>query len=157
MSERREEQGFTLIELLVVVAIIGIIATVAVGALRSQFDKAAIAAVTADLRSFQTGFMAYASDTGGMPPDTHLNANFNLPAGMEEYVPVYKWSQQTPLGGNYNWEGPDNYTYAGISWFQPSALPSTFAELDSKFDDGDLSTGNFRLTANGRYTYIIQE
>ena len=47
--------------------------------------------------------------------------------------------------------------YAGISWFQPTALPSTFALLDAKFDDGDLSSGKFRLTANGRYTYILDE
>lgn len=157
MRRRGDQAGFTLIELLIAVAIIGIIAAVAVGVLRAQVDKAKVAAVAADLSTFETGFIAYATDTGELPPDTHLNGNYNLPAGLEAYIPVHKWSQQTPLGGNYNWEGPDFYPYAGISWFQPTALPSTFAQLDAKFDDGDLGSGKFRLTGNGRYTYILDE
>jgi prepilin-type N-terminal cleavage/methylation domain-containing protein len=157
MKESRQEAGFTLIELLVVVAIIGIISSIMVALLRAQVDKAAVAAASADLKTFETGFVAFAMDTGDLPPDTHFNGNHNLPAGLEKYIPIYKWSQQTSLGGNYNWEGPDSYPYAGISWFQPTALPSTFALLDAKFDDGDLSSGKFRLTDNGRYTFILDE
>ena len=157
MRESTRSAGFTLIELLVVVAVIGIIATIAVGVLREQVEKAVVSAAAADLRTFETGFLSYATDEGVLPPDTHKNANYNLPAGMEVYMPVQKWSQPTPLGGNYNWEGPDYYPYAGISWFQPSASAATFALLDAKFDDGDLSSGKFRITANGRYTYILDE
>jgi len=146
-----------LIELLVVVAIIGIIASVAVGVLREQVEKAVVSAVSADLKTFETGFVSYATDNGDFPPDTHLNDNYNLPAGAEGYMPVQKWSQETPLGGNYNWEGPDYYPYAGISWFNPNAPASTFALLDKKFDDGDLTSGKFRITANGRYTFILDE
>ena len=72
-------------------------------------------------------------------------------------MPVRKWSAITPLGGNYNWGGPDYYPYAGISLFQPTAPASTFAVLDARFDDGDLTTGKFRITPNGRYTYILAE
>ena len=59
--------------------------------------------------------------------------------------------------GNYNWEGPDNYPYAGISLFSSNAPASTMAMLDETIDDGDLSQGRFRLTPNSRYTYIITE
>ena len=157
MKRTDRSQGFTLVELLVVVAIIGIIASTAVGLLRQQIEKATVSAVTADLKTFETAFVSYATDYDGFPPDTHLNGNYNLPNGVEDYMPVQKWSQVTPLGGNYNWEGPDHYPYAGISLYQPTAPPSTFALLDARFDDGDLSTGKFRLTSNGRFTYILDE
>ena len=157
MKPNARSVGFTLLELLVVVAIIGIIASIAVSVLREQVEKATISAAISELKTFETGFVSYATDSGDFPPDTHLNGNFNLPAGMEDYMPVRKWSQETSLGGNYNWEGPDNYPYAGISWFKPTAPASAFALLDRKFDDGDLSSGKFRLTPNGRYTYILDE
>ena len=61
-----------------------------------------------------------------------------------------------PLGGTYNWEGPNSYPYAGISIYQPNATDAQFAELDAMIDDGDTSTGEFRQTPNGRYTYIVE-
>ena len=151
--------GFTLLELLVVVGIVGVIAAIAVGVLSEQTEKAMVTAVAADLRTFETGFVSYASDMGDFPPDSHLDGAYHLPAGagVESYLPVQRWAAETPLGGNYNWEGPDHYPYAGVSLFQPSAPASTFALLDKTLDDGDLSQGKFRLGNNGRYTYIINE
>ena len=151
--------GFTLIELLVVVAIIGIITSIAVRQLREHFENALVTAVAADLKTFESGFLSYNTDHGVFPPDSHLDGDYHLPpgAGMEDYLPVQRWANRTPLGGNYNWEGPDNYAYAGISVFSPVASSSLFALLDEKLDDGDLSQGRLRLTPNGRHTYIIDE
>ena len=67
------------------------------------------------------------------------------------------WLDPTPLGGNYNWEGPDNYPYAGVAILGATADVGTMEILDAKLDDGDLATGSFRLTPNGRYTYIFDE
>ena len=64
---------------------------------------------------------------------------------------------ETPFGGNYNWEGPDYYPYAGIAFFASTAPASVMVMLDQKIDDGDLSQGRFRITPNNRYTYIIDE
>ena len=159
MKAPRDEDGFTLIELLVVVAIIGIIAAIAVAAYTDQIDKARVAAVASDLRTFETGFLSYQTDTGIYPADSHLDPPYHLPpgSGMERYLPPQRWSQISPLGGYYNWEGPDSYPYAGISLFEPSAEASVFAMLDDKIDDGNLAQGRFRITPNGRYTLIIDE
>ena len=158
---KREERsdGFTLIELLVVMAIIAILASIAVAVYREQIDKARVAAVAADLRTFESGFISYASDHGDFPQDSHLQPPYHLPpgAGMEPYLPVERWATTTPLGGNYNWEGPDNYPYAGISIFNASAPASIMAMLDDKLDDGNLAQGRFRFTPNSRYTLIIDE
>jgi type IV pilus assembly protein PilA len=156
---RKTEGGFTLIELLVVVLVIGIIASIAVTAYTRQIDKARVAAVAADLNTFHTGFLSFAADNDQFPPDSHLQAPYHLPngVGVENYLPVRRWADKTPLGGFYNWEGPDNYPYAGISLFETTAEPSILAMLDERIDDGDLSQGRFRITPNSRYTYILAE
>jgi prepilin-type N-terminal cleavage/methylation domain-containing protein len=156
---RVQAGGFTLIELLVVVAIIGIIAAVAVVVFTETIVKARVSSIAADLKAFETGFLTYASDHGHLPPDSHLEAPYHLPpgAGMEDYLSAYRWSRGTPLGGDYNWEGPDNYPYAGISLYGTPAPVSTLALLDEKIDDGNLGQGRFRITPNNRYTFIIAE
>jgi len=148
-------RGFTLVELLVVVAIIGILAVISIQLLGTQREKAKAAAVAGDLRSFESGFLSYAADHASLPPDHHLDGNYNLPAGVEVYLTVERWAIKTPFGGNYNWEGPDFYPYAGIAIFNPTAPASTFALLDNAIDDGNFATGKFRLMGNGRYTYVI--
>lgn len=162
MRERTRKgsaDGFTLVELLVVVAIIALIATIAVAILTSQVDRAKLTAVAADLRAFEVGFLTYSSDNGTLPPDSHMDPPHHLPEGLgvEDYINVKQWLSETRLGGNYNWEGPDTYPYAGISLFAANAAPSLFAQLDETIDDGDLSTGKFRITPNDRYTWVIDE
>ncbi len=136
---------------------IGIVIAIAVPTLQSQTEKAKISAVAADLKTFETGFVSYQSDNSTFPPDHHLSGPYHLPAGVEAYIPTARWVETTPLGGNYNWEGPNNYPYAGVSVFQPTASASTFALLDAVLDDGNVGTGRFRIGTNGRYTYIIDE
>ena len=153
------ERGFTLVELLVVVAIIALIAAIAVAIMHGQVDRAKLTAVATDLRAFEVGFLSYASDNGTLPPDSHLDPPYHLPEGLgvEDYLSVKQWVSETRLGGNYNWEGPDSYPYAGISLFDATAPASLFAKLDESIDDGNLSTGKFRITPNGRYTWVIDE
>ena len=116
MCKKLSESGFTLLELLVVLAIIGIIAAIAIPQYQDYKDKARVAATAHEIRSFVSGFVAYLAEHGDYPPDSHAT----LPAGMTKYISATIWAEETPIGGNYNWEGPDSYPYAGISIFDYS-------------------------------------
>ena len=65
----KREAGFTLIELLVVVAIIGILASVAVGNYRRSIVKAKEAALQQDLYTMRTLINQYFADKGKYPQD----------------------------------------------------------------------------------------
>lgn len=147
------DQGFTMLELLVVVAIIGVLANLAFASYRSFTERARAGRAASELRSFGTAFMAYNYTTGTYPPDSHNE----LPPGMEDFVSSSVFNRPTPLGGRYNWEGPDGYAYAGISISDSSASQSSFLALDKLLDDGDLNAGRFRVMSNGRPTLILEE
>lgn len=144
--------GFTLIELMIVIVIIGVLAAIAVPGYARMVRNAKCGRTAAELRSLSTAFVAYQAAHGELPPDSHLT----LPPGMEEFINPSVWSDGTPLGGTYNWEGPDNYGHAGLSIFGSSEEQESFEILDSLIDDGDLGTGRFLLLGN-RPTYIIFE
>ena len=148
-------KGFTLIELMIVIAIIGILSAIAIPNFIAYREKAKIASVATNLKNFEKGFMAYAIDEGEFPNDSHIVLP-DLPK-MENYISPEVWGKATPMGGTYNWEGPDNYPYAGIAIFEATAPEKDMRLLDSMLDDGDLTLGKFRQTPNGRYTYIIEE
>ncbi len=149
------ETGFTLLELLVVVAIIGVLATIAIPAYSGFRERASVVDLASNLKNFGTAFNSYLAEHGTYPNDSHII----LPpgAGMEKLISQDLWLAETPLGGHYNWEGPDNYPYAGIALLGVTASVAQVQSLDAILDNGDLATGKFRLTPNGRYTFILEE
>ena len=66
-SYRPDSRGFTLIEVLIVVALIGIIATIAIGAYRAALDRSKQRATMADMRTLARALEAYWIDVGALP------------------------------------------------------------------------------------------
>ncbi len=157
MPIRASTKGFTLVELMVVVAIIGVLTSIAIPNFIRFLERAKVTRTAAELVNIGKGFEMYAGENTqtleGYPVDSHLV----LPPGMDGYVDATLFTSPTPLGGNYNWEGPDNYPYAGIAIQNPNDGDRLMIMLDAKIDDGDLTTGRFRKTPNGRYTFMLWE
>ena len=148
------QQGFTLIELMIVVAIIGILAAVGMGVYRDFVLRSRLTETAAQLGQFARAFEAWQRVHGRYPNDSHV---ILPPDAVGLAIDPAVWSQTTLLGGNWNWEGPDGYSYAGISIFGATAPEHDAMQLDAIMDDGNLATGKFRKTSNGRYTFILDE
>jgi general secretion pathway protein G len=68
-GSRKRESGFTLLELLVVMTIIGILAAIAVPALRDSPQRAREATLREDLFTLRSVIDQYHGDKGNFPPD----------------------------------------------------------------------------------------
>jgi prepilin-type N-terminal cleavage/methylation domain-containing protein len=145
--------AFTLVELMIVVSIIGLLLAIAIPKYNNYKLNAKVARTAAEMRGLSAAFVAFKAGTGVYPIDSHLV----LPPGMEDFINPAIWANETPLGGHYNWEGPDFYPYAGLAILNPTAPPRAITTLDQMLDDGDLNTGRFRWGTGGRPTLIIEE
>jgi prepilin-type N-terminal cleavage/methylation domain-containing protein len=158
----RSAAAFTLIELMVAVTILSLLILVAVPAYQKIQRKARTAAIVNDLRVFAAAFQAHAHDSG-WPPETPAGV---VPAGMTgEELKADVWLRPTPIGGNFDWE--NNQLYYAVHYQAIIAITDTPAapmlvdleqllDIDRAIDDGDLSTGNFRLGFGNGVIFIIE-
>lgn len=147
--------GFTLIELMIVVAIIGLLAAIAMPTYSNFILRSKLTETALQLSAFTREFNISKQINGKYPNDVSVGAIPTDAPGL--VLDSTTWATPTLLGGNWNWEGPDNHSYAGISITGSSAEEEDFMQLDAIIDNGDLSSGNFRKTPNGRYTFILEE
>jgi type II secretory pathway pseudopilin PulG len=164
----RSTAGVGLVELMVVVTIISMIMLAVTPTYTRIQRKARAAAVVNNFRVFAAVFQAHAHETGSWPPTAAVGV---VPAGMTEAeLKSASWLQVTPMGGQFQWENnqvepggtsPGGRWTAAISINSSAASPILYdmdllEEIDREIDDGDLTTGSFRLNGDGGPIYILE-
>lgn len=110
---------------------------------------------------FSEAFNRYAREKGDFPPDQNGAGLF--PPNMDGYLSRAQWLRRTPLGGTYDWDNRDASNSTGVKFnavIRVNNCTWTTANLtmiDEWFDDGNLTTGNFRVTDAGATVLYISE
>lgn len=144
--------GFTVLEIMIVVGIIGLLAVIVVPSFMRARTRAQALRFITDLRVAAGAFQQHSLDEGVYPPAGEPGV---VPAGMEEYLRKMKWSENTPIGGQWVWDYRRFGVVAGISVYNPPRTEEEMVDLDERIDDGNLSTGTFRTRDSG-YIYILE-
>ena len=153
-------RGFTLVEIMIAVLIIGMLSMMVQASLRRVNLRAKSAAYQNDCRVFAEAFTRYAQETGGYPPD---GGPHFMPAVMVPYLNRSQWMRVTPLGGYYDWDNIDSSdawpdrVKAAIAVSGNTMTVAQLQQIDEWIDDGNIATGNFRVTRAGATVIFIIE
>ena len=155
-------RGFSLVEMGMVTLIIGVLASLAMPALKQAVLAARATSVTNDLRTFAGAFQAQAQQTGAYPPDVGIGI---MPPLMVGSLGKTAWLRTTPIGGRYHWEYNRSFSgtrYRAAIGLRTQAQNRVTADraqltaIDRKIDDGNLATGNFFLGIGNEPFFVIE-
>ena len=151
----RRNSAFTLIEIMIVVSIIALLAAIAVPAFMRARKRAQNAKFINALRIATGAIEQYAIEHSRYPVDANRGV---VPQGLANYLgKTSDWTGSTPIGGQWDWNFNVYGVTAAVCVVNPTAGTEQLQEIDSEYDDGDLTTGRFRNTASGRYVYVVEE
>lgn len=155
-SRRVSPSGFTLVEIMVVVVIIGLLASLAIPAFKRVQRSAQNARAINDFRIFAQAFEIYNSQNGGWPANASAGA---IPTGMSKNFKEDTWrAAATVIGGRWNWDLDRAEFKAGVSISGVTISNEQLLEIDTRLDDGNLTTGLFQKIADSpvRVSYILE-
>jgi prepilin-type N-terminal cleavage/methylation domain-containing protein len=155
--------GFTLVEIMVVVTIISLLAMLAIPTMQKIRRKARASAIANDFRVFATAFLTYSHENGAWPAESAAGIT---PTGMDPYLKGGSWPRISPMGGHYNWDNSQLHQggfrpHAAIAISATGDAPllidaDQLKEIDFAIDDGDLTTGNFRLGSGNAPLFVVE-
>ncbi len=147
------KRGFTLVEIMIVVAIIGLLASLAIPSMRNAGNETRSARFAREIKSAGHAFVQYAFDHSEYPGDKTPS---QMAEGMAEYLNGFPWSEDTVIGGQWDWDYKVFGIHAGVSVKSPKWGDEQMQKIDTKIDDGNLGSGQFRKRPGG-YIYILEE
>lgn len=156
-SRTHSRSGATLLELAVCVLIIGLI-TIASLDYRKQVSKAKVASVASTARAINDIAQYVYNTTGSWPADCERGV---CPPEMSTHLQGSLFSNETPMGGQWDWNGPDSDVPGGIGISlrfdaKKTVDQNMLADLDRLIDDNNLATGSCRqIIHNGTPVYLL--
>lgn len=151
----RRNSAFTLVEMMIVVAIIALLAALAMPAFMRARQQTQNAKFINALRIASGAIEQYAAEHQAYPADTNRSV---VPPGMDTYLDQsLNWTGTTPIGGQWDWDFNVFGIKAAVSVVNPTASDAQMLEIDTKFDDGNLSAGRFQQTQPERYSDIVEQ
>lgn len=148
---------------MVVITIISLLAAAAVPTIVKVKRRSLATVVANDLRVFGAAFESYAHEAGSWPAEVDAGV---VPPEMASRINTSAWMKPAVIGGQYNWD--NNQTHAGTTYRAVIAINTTSTSavvqdadlleaIDSVMDDGNLSTGSFRIGADDEPIYIVSQ
>lgn len=141
-------------ELLTVVVILGILSAAAIPLFVNHTEQVEKAAFIQSVKALASTIEQYRALNLAYPADVNRATR---PTGMERYFSIEDWTKETPIGGVWDWEGNNFTILGGISVVGSEKSTTYMQELDAMFDNGNLGSGNFRMMAADRYTYVLAD
>ncbi|MDI1337382.1 MAG: type II secretion system protein [Lacunisphaera sp.] len=133
-------------EIMIVVVIIGLLAALAIPAFQRVRQASENSRIVNDFRVFAQAFEVYSTQNGTWPANVGAGV---VPPSMSGDFKTDVWQKVTPIGGRWNWDKGNFGITAGISISGYTCDDTQLALIDAKLDDGDLTTGNFRVVSTG--------
>jgi type IV pilus assembly protein PilA len=149
-------RGFTLVEIMVVVVIIGLLAALALPAFQRTQRATQNSRAINDFRVFVQAFEIYNTQNGTWPANASAGV---VPTGMSKDFKEDTWKAPVNiLGGRWNWDLNRAEFLAGVSISGATVSDEQLLEIDTKLDDGNLSTGFFQKLPGSptRVSYILE-
>jgi type II secretory pathway pseudopilin PulG len=143
---------------MVVIVIIGLLAALAIPAVRRTQRASQNTRVINDFRVFVQAFEIFNTNNGGWPQTAPAGTLPTLPVSIADTLKAASWENPTVLGGSWQWDnalaaaGP-----AGICIIGFTCTDQQLQQIDAKLDDGNLTTGNFQKTAANRVILILEK
>ena len=114
--------------------------------------KALATRFISDLRVASDAFQMRTMELGSYPAD---GTPGQMPAGMGPYLAKMAWTEQTSIGGQWDWDNGQFGFKAGVSVYMPDFTDDEMRDyVDRVIDDGNLATGGFRKRAAGFISII---
>jgi prepilin-type N-terminal cleavage/methylation domain-containing protein len=162
-SFARRSRGFTLVELMVTITIISVLVAILVPTVAKVKRRSVATSMANDLRVFAGAFDGYSHEAGKWPAEVDAGV---LPPEMNSRLYQTAWQRPTRIGGHFNWDADQMHqgtryrAVIAISGTSDSPLvqdADMWENIDRVIDDGNLSTGSFRLGADDEPIFIVAQ
>ena len=146
------KKAFALVEIMIVTSIVGLLASLAIPSMRGAGIKTRSARFAREIQNAGHAFAQYSFEHGEYPAD---KTPAQMAAGMAEYLNGFPWSEDTVIGGQWDWDYEVFGIHAGVSVHSPDLNDEQMQKIDTIIDDGNLGSGQFRKRSSG-YIYILE-